>query len=130
MKKIVKFFFMAAFMVSFAACSGGSKESKETPQEGTQQAEVKSDAATTTDVEKALADYEKYVTSFVDVIKKMKSGDTQVITEYSQLSSQLQQFNADMARYQIDFNEDQTKRWEAAQSKLNEALKLLSEKKK
>ena len=126
MKKIVVIFFTGALMIMVASC-GGSKENKETsPQAPAENVEVVSE---TIDAETALADYEKYVNEYVDIIKKMQAGDTKVISDYSEYSQQTQQMTADMERYRIDFSPDQMKRWETSQTKLAAAIKSLSEKK-
>ncbi|MDR1720193.1 MAG: hypothetical protein LBR67_08790 [Dysgonamonadaceae bacterium] len=131
MKKIATNCVLSVLMVLFFAC-GGEKKKVEAPVTNAATEELKKDttAAQPVDAETALAAYEKYVTGFVDVIKKMKAGDTKVIPEYSNYSQQLQQQSADMARYQIDFSPAQLKRWEKAKAKLEEALKSLDTKKK
>ncbi|MDR3062089.1 MAG: hypothetical protein LBU57_08265 [Dysgonamonadaceae bacterium] len=126
MKKFVTLLFAGALMISFAACNGGKKEETK---EVTPETELQAAPAETVDPEKALKDFESYVERYVEVIKKMKNGDTSIAGEYSKLTQQKQQLDADMVRYEIDFDAAQKKRLEDARTKLTDAIKMLSEKK-
>ncbi len=128
MKKIVTILFAGVLMLSFAACGGGQKEEKTEPASGTTELKT-APAAEIVDAEKALKNFENYVQSYVEVIKKMKAGDVSVAGDYSKLSKEKQQYDADMARYDVDFDAAQKKRWEDARTKLADAIKTLSEKK-
>lgn len=126
MRKLVTLLFAGALMASFAACNGSKKEEKK---EVTPETELQAAPAETVDPEKALKDFESYVERYVEVIKKMKSGDTSIAGEYSKLTQQKQQLDADMVRYEVDFDAAQKKRWDDARTKLTDAIKTLSEKK-
>ena len=127
MKKIIAVLFAGVLMVSFAAC-GGSKEGKTdaTQEEAT---EALAPVEEVVDADTALKDFESYVENYVAVIKKMRDGNVSVAGDYSKLSQQKQQYDADMARYAVDFDDAQKKRWEDAGKKLADAIKTLSEKK-
>ncbi len=128
MKKIVTILFAGVLMISFAACGGSKKEEK--TEQAPETTELKAaPAGETADAEKTLKEFESYVTSYVEVIKKMKAGDVSVAGDYSKLSQQKQQFDADMDRFAVDFDADQKKRWDDAKTKLTDAIKTLSEKK-
>jgi hypothetical protein len=126
MKKLAILLFAGVLMISFAACGGSKKEGQK---ESAPETESLPAPVETVDVEKALKDFESYVEKYVEVIRKMKSGDTSIAGEYSKLTQQKQQYEADMVRYEVDFDAAQKKRWEDARTKLTAAVRTLSEKK-
>jgi ABC-type phosphate/phosphonate transport system substrate-binding protein len=128
MKKIITVFFAGVLIVSLVACSGNKKDEK--TEQAPETTEIKTDpAAEAAELENALKDFESYVEHYAEVIKKLKAGNVSIAGEYTKLSQQKQQFEADMNRYKINFDEEQTKRWEVARTKLTDAIKTLSEKK-
>ncbi|MDR1370078.1 MAG: hypothetical protein LBJ72_08160 [Dysgonamonadaceae bacterium] len=128
MRKIITILFAGVLLVSFAACGGSKKDEKS--EQATETTEVKADPeAEAVDAEKALKDFESYVERYAEIIKKMKAGDVSIAGEYSQLSQQKKQYDADLARYEAGFDAAQKQRWEDARTKLNGAVKSLSEKK-
>ncbi len=134
MKKISMILFAAVLFVSFTACGGGKKEEQKAP-EATENAEVKEEVQEKQEAPaeitpaQALKNFEEFSKKFVDVINKMKVGDTKVIQEYSKLSNEYPQQVADMERYKVDFNKAQLKTYEDAQAFIAKALESWQKKK-
>ena len=129
MRKIVTILFSGVLMVSFAACGGNKEGNTESVQQEDATEVMAKPVVEVADAEKALAEYESYVEGYVEIINKMKTGDVSVAEDYSKLSQQKPQYDADMARYDVDFDDAQKKRWEDGAKKLAEALKSLADKK-
>ena len=127
MKKLVNLFLSGSLIIPLAVCACDRK--KEVKEEASPETELQASPAQTVDPETALKDFESYVERYVEVIKKIKSGDTSVAGEYSKLTQQKQPLDADMVRYEVDFDAAQKKRWDEARTKLTDAIRTLSEKK-
>ena len=79
-------------------------------------------AAASSDWDKVLDEYEKYVDQLIETLKKAKSGDMAAMTEYAKLGAKAQKLCSQLEKAKGDMNTAQMQRYIKILKKMTDAM--------